>query len=74
MNLEYQTQDRALTKLSFSIQQMKEKRHSLKFQMEELRTDISNKERKYSSYEMQTTKIKKDIEELEETLKQRKEE
>jgi hypothetical protein len=53
---------------------MKEKRQSLKFQMEELRFDISTKERKYATYEMQSTKIKRDIEELEETLKQRKEE
>ena len=73
-NMEYQTQDRALTKLSFTIQQLKEKRTTLKYEMEELRTDISTKQRKYTSYEMQSTKIKKDIEELDETLKLRKEE
>jgi len=42
--------------------------------MEDLKTDISAKERKYTTYEMQSTKIKRDIEELDETLKQRKEE
>ena len=73
-NMEYQTQDRALTKLSFTIQQLKQKRTTLKYEMEELRTDISAKQRKYTSYEMQSTKIKKDIEELDETLKLRKEE